>query len=276
MLRLLDVGSLRLALAPGSALAPAAPQKKHMDSAPQLFRDPSVVKARRGGQRAAGPLRGAGEAELRSRRRCRRRWLVARSLLCLPSPCLSPASVPALLPTPLTLQRYLYQMLQGIAYCHSHRCAWRPRPLGLPACARLPAAAGSCRARLHVASLLPATPPATLPALPPPAPPPRILHRDMKPQNLLIDRATNTMKLADFGLARAFGIPVRQYTHEARCGGGSACWAGVVGAGRGAGLARVCWVLATTAARSRPAARLRAVPCAHRLPFAPALCPVHA
>lgn len=44
-----------------------------------------------------------------------------------------------------------------------------------------------------------------------------ILHRDMKPQNLLIDRATNTMKLADFGLARAFGIPVRQYTHEVRC-----------------------------------------------------------
>lgn len=45
-----------------------------------------------------------------------------------------------------------------------------------------------------------------------------ILHRDMKPQNLLIDRATNTMKLADFGLARAFGIPVRQYTHEVRMG----------------------------------------------------------
>lgn len=44
-----------------------------------------------------------------------------------------------------------------------------------------------------------------------------ILHRDMKPQNLLIDRITNTMKLADFGLARAFGIPVRQYTHEVHC-----------------------------------------------------------
>eukprot|EP00890_Picochlorum_soloecismus_P004252 jgi/Picsp_1/4828/NSC_02195-R1_cell division control protein expressed len=42
----------------------------------------------------------------------------------------------------------------------------------------------------------------------------RILHRDLKPQNLLIDRQTNTLKLADFGLARAFGIPVRQYTHE--------------------------------------------------------------
>jgi serine/threonine protein kinase len=38
----------------------------------------------------------------------------------------------------------------------------------------------------------------------------------MKPQNLLIDRMSNTMKLADFGLARAFGIPVRQYTHEVR------------------------------------------------------------
>lgn len=60
------------------------------------------------------------------------------------------------------LQRYLYQMLDGIAFCHSHR----------------------------------------------------ILHRDLKPQNLLIDRTNDRLKLADFGLARAFGIPVRQYTHE--------------------------------------------------------------
>jgi len=41
----------------------------------------------------------------------------------------------------------------------------------------------------------------------------RILHRDLKPQNLLIDKHDN-LKLADFGLARAFGIPMRTYTHE--------------------------------------------------------------
>jgi len=57
---------------------------------------------------------------------------------------------------------FLYQILCGIAYCHSHR----------------------------------------------------VLHRDLKPQNLLIDRSTNSLKLADFGLARAFGIPVRTFTHE--------------------------------------------------------------
>jgi len=41
----------------------------------------------------------------------------------------------------------------------------------------------------------------------------RVLHRDLKPQNLLTNRA-GALKLADFGLARAFGIPVRSYTHE--------------------------------------------------------------
>lgn len=60
------------------------------------------------------------------------------------------------------MQMFLYQILCGIAYCHSHR----------------------------------------------------VLHRDLKPQNLLIDRSTNSLKLADFGLARAFGIPVRTFTHE--------------------------------------------------------------
>jgi len=59
------------------------------------------------------------------------------------------------------VKSYLYQMIRGVSFCHSHR----------------------------------------------------VLHRDLKPQNLLIDRSGG-LKLADFGLARAFGIPVRTYTHE--------------------------------------------------------------
>ncbi|CAO3570235.1 unnamed protein product [Mortierella alpina] len=41
----------------------------------------------------------------------------------------------------------------------------------------------------------------------------RVLHRDLKPQNLLINKKGD-LKLGDFGLARAFGIPVRSYSHE--------------------------------------------------------------
>ncbi|XP_020638504.2 cyclin-dependent kinase 2 isoform X1 [Pogona vitticeps] len=59
------------------------------------------------------------------------------------------------------IKSYLFQLLQGLAFCHSHR----------------------------------------------------VLHRDLKPQNLLIN-AEGAIKLADFGLARAFGVPVRTYTHE--------------------------------------------------------------
>lgn len=41
----------------------------------------------------------------------------------------------------------------------------------------------------------------------------KVLHRDLKPQNLLISK-DNIMKIGDFGLARGYGIPVKNYTHE--------------------------------------------------------------
>jgi cyclin-dependent kinase 2 len=61
---------------------------------------------------------------------------------------------------PMIVKSFLYQLVKGIAFCHSHR----------------------------------------------------ILHRDLKPQNLLIEKGV--VKLADFGLARAFNTPVRTLTHE--------------------------------------------------------------
>nr|CAG4710775.1 unnamed protein product [Naegleria fowleri] len=61
----------------------------------------------------------------------------------------------------ITVKKYMFQMLNSLAYCHSNR----------------------------------------------------VLHRDIKPQNILIDSEGN-VKLADFGLAREFNIPVRTLTKE--------------------------------------------------------------
>jgi cyclin-dependent kinase 3 len=41
----------------------------------------------------------------------------------------------------------------------------------------------------------------------------KVLHRDLKPQNILIDD-TCQVKIADFGLSRIYTIPIRPYTKE--------------------------------------------------------------
>src|SRR5579875_2527908 len=43
-----------------------------------------------------------------------------------------------------------------------------------------------------------------------------VMHRDLKPQNLLVDDAIDCLKIADLGLGRAFSVPIKSYTHEAR------------------------------------------------------------
>jgi len=40
-----------------------------------------------------------------------------------------------------------------------------------------------------------------------------VLHRDLKPQNLLINKAQD-LRIGDFGLGRAYGIAAKKFTHE--------------------------------------------------------------
>jgi len=41
-----------------------------------------------------------------------------------------------------------------------------------------------------------------------------VMHRDLKPHNLLVDKEKGVLKIADLGLGRAFTVPVKKYTHE--------------------------------------------------------------
>ena len=72
----------------------------------------------------------------------------------------------------------MFQLLRGLNFCHTHNVLHR-----LISC---------------VFTLFASQP---------------LLCRDLKPQNLLINK-NGELKLADFGLARAFGIPVRCYSAE--------------------------------------------------------------
>ena len=42
----------------------------------------------------------------------------------------------------------------------------------------------------------------------------RIFHRDLKPNNILINKEKEEIRIADFGLARAYSLPLKPYTHE--------------------------------------------------------------
>ncbi|XP_021723341.1 cell division control protein 2 homolog C-like [Chenopodium quinoa] len=63
---------------------------------------------------------------------------------------------------PTQVQSFLFQLLKGVAHCHSHG----------------------------------------------------VLHRDLKPQNLLVDKDKGILKIADLGLGRSFTVPMKSYTHE--------------------------------------------------------------
>jgi len=41
-----------------------------------------------------------------------------------------------------------------------------------------------------------------------------IMHRDIKPQNILINYKTEEIRITDFGLSRTFVLPMRSWTHE--------------------------------------------------------------
>lgn len=42
----------------------------------------------------------------------------------------------------------------------------------------------------------------------------RVIHRDLKPQNILVNAKDEILKIADFGLCRCFTVPINTLTHE--------------------------------------------------------------
>ena len=41
-----------------------------------------------------------------------------------------------------------------------------------------------------------------------------VMHRDLKPHNILLNEQSLVLKIADFGLSRNFTLPLTKYTHD--------------------------------------------------------------
>ncbi len=105
----------------------------------------------------------------------------------------------------LWMQSFVYQLCTGLAHCHSHGVMHRSVicchfSFGLLNC-ELSLLGGSFLA-LHLSFVFDY----------------RVWYflfgRDLKPQNLLVDKETRRLKIADLGLGRAFTVPLKSYTHE--------------------------------------------------------------